>query len=233
MESDSNDAGHRIIRLVFLITIFIAALGAATTASPAGQNRIPSYEEARWLFWNKLYTKGGKTLYCGKSFGSKFEYRKGINIEHVFPMGWVTNALDCGTRKQCRSNSDRFNRIEADLHNLYPSRVDVNDARSAYRFSEVPGERRAFGECDFEADESKRIAEPRPASRGEIARAMFYMKEEYGLIIFRRSGELLKKWHFQDQPSNHEKWRNDRIEQIQGTRNMFVDDPGLAELVEF
>ncbi len=222
MESDSNDAGHRVMRLVFLITIFIAALGAATTASPAGQNRIPNYEEARWLFWNKLYTKGGKTLYCGESFGSKFEYRKGINIEHVFPMGWVTNALDCGTRKQCRSNSDRFNRIEADLHNLYPSRVDVNDARSAYRFGEVPGERRAFGECDFEADESKRIAEPRPASRGEIARAMFYMKEEYGLIIFRRSGELL-----------NEKWRNDRIEQIQGTRNMFVDDPGLAELVEF
>jgi deoxyribonuclease-1 len=199
----------------------------------ADQERIADYEEARLLFWNELYAKGGKTLYCGEPFSARSKHRKGVNIEHVFPMGWVKNELNCGTRKQCRVESARFNRIEADLHNLYPSRVDVNDARSAYRFGDVPGEKRAFGDCDFEADERKRVAEPRPASRGEIARAMFYMKEEYGLTIFKKSGELLVKWHFQDQPSKHEKWRNDRIEQIQGTRNMFVDQPELARLIEF
>lgn len=197
----------------------------------AEQTRTSDYERARWLFWNELYVGGGKTLYCGEPFSAK--HRRGLNIEHVFPMGWVTKELGCGQRKQCRGNSKRFNRIEADLHNLYPSRVDVNDARGSYRFGLLPGERRIFGECDFEFDERRRIVEPRPASRGEIARAMFYMKEAYGLTIFRKSGELLKQWHRQDMPSKHEKWRNDRIEQIQGTRNMFVDDPGLVDLIEF
>ncbi len=148
-------------------------------------------------------------------------------------MGWVTNELDCGTRKQCRKASERFNLIEADLHNLYPSRQDVNDARSAYRFGMLSGESRAFGDCDFEVNEQRRVVEPRPASRGEIARAMFYMKEQYGLTIFRRSGELLRQWHRQDPPGKHERWRNDRIEVIQGTRNMFVDEPELADLIEF
>jgi len=220
-----------IMRAGLISVLLLAAL--MSWISAADQQRIPDYEEARRLFWGEFYTRGGKTLYCGDTFSSKYEHRKGINIEHVFPMGWVKNELGCDTRKQCRASNDRFNRIEADLHNLYPSRVDVNDARSAYRFGDVPGERRAFGDCDFEVDERKRVAEPRPASRGEIARAMFYMKEEYGLTIFRKSGELLLQWHFQDQPSKHEKWRNDRIEEIQGTRNMFVDDPELARLIEF
>ena len=210
-------------------TVVAAIVFVVSACDPAGA--ILDYEEARQYFWNDLYPAGGQTLYCGESFTA--DSHRGLNIEHVFPMGWVKNELGCDTRKQCRASSDRFNRIEADLHNLYPSRVDVNDARSAYRFGEVPGERRAFGDCDFEVDERKRVAEPRPASRGEIARAMFYMKEEYGLTIFRKSGELLLQWHIQDQPSKHERWRNDRIEEIQGTRNMFVDDPELARLIEF
>lgn len=219
-------------RILITVMLVLAAAGSFVWSS-ADQERVPDYEEARRLFWGELYTKGGRTLYCGQNFGAGYEHRKGINIEHVFPMGWVKNELDCGTRKQCRATSERFNRIEADLHNLYPSRVDVNDARSAFRFGEVAGEKRAFGDCDFESDDRKRVAEPRPASRGEIARSMLYMKEEYGLTIFRKSGELLLKWHFQDQPSKREKWRNDRIEQIQGTRNMFIDEPGLARAVEF
>lgn len=200
-------------------------------AATAGQGSIPDYEQARGIFWDELYPKGGKTLYCGDTFSTR--YRGGLNIEHVFPMGWVTNELKCGKRKQCRGNSELFNRIEADLHNLYPARVEINDARSSYRFGVLPGEKRPYGECDFEVDRSRRVVEPRPASRGEIARAMFYMKEEYDLTIFRKSGELLRGWHRQDPPSKHEKWRNDRIESIQGTRNMFIDDPGLADLIDF
>ena len=183
------------------------------------------------MFWNELYAKGGKTLYCGDSFGSR--YRKGLNIEHIFPMSWVTSALNCGKRKQCRASSERFNRIEADLHNLYPTRRDVNDVRGSYRFGILSGEHTVFADCDFEVDRRRRVAEPRPASRGEIARAMFYMKEKYGLTIFRKHGEMLKRWHFQDIPSKHEKWRNDRIEKLQGSRNTFIDNPDLVNLIEF
>lgn len=211
--------------------LFLSTFMLLCAPVTADQQRIPDYEEARALFWGELYPRGGKTLYCGQAFSTK--YRNGLNIEHIFPMSWVTNELKCGKRKQCRANNERFNRIEADLHNLYPSRQDINDVRSSFRFGMLSGEKRVSADCDFEVDEQRRVVEPRPASRGEIARAMFYMKEEYGLTIFRKSGELLKRWHFQDLPSQHEKWRNGQIEKIQGTRNYFIDDPELAELIEF
>ena len=178
-----------------------------------------------------MYNEGGHTLYCGKRLGSG--YNPGVNIEHVFPMAWVTNALKCGRRKNCRETSERFNQIEADLHNLFPARTEVNDARGAMGFGEIPGERRWDGQCDFEVDESRRIVELRPASRGEIARAMFYMQDTYGLVIFDRLGARLKEWHRQDPVNAHERQRNEAIEMLQGTRNKFIDYPELVDAIEF
>ena len=42
--------------------------------------------------------------------------------------------------------------MEADLHNLYPARADVNRARSNYIFGVIEGESREFDSCDFEYD---------------------------------------------------------------------------------
>jgi deoxyribonuclease-1 len=205
-----------------LIAFFLLAVAFSLLAE---QRRIPDYDAARSLFWRSLYNQGGETLYCGEKFGDD---RRGLNIEHVFPMSWVTRELRCGKRNQCRRRSERFNRIEADLHNLFPSRREINDARSSYRFAEIPGEVRRFGSCDFEIDERQRTIEPRPASRGEIARAMFYMRDTYDLPIFRRQTELLLRWHRNDPPSDEERRRNDLIEKIQGTRNIYIDVPETA-----
>ena len=45
------------------------------------------YLETIPVFWKTLYPNGGKGLYCGKNF-KRFDRR--YNIEHVFPMSWVT-----------------------------------------------------------------------------------------------------------------------------------------------
>jgi deoxyribonuclease-1 len=156
--------------------------------------------------------------------------RHGLNVEHVFPMSWVTSALDCGTRRQCRANNELFNRIEADLHNLYPARQEINEERSSYRYAEIRGEARRFGECDFEVNHEQRQAEPRELSRGEIARAMFYMENRYrddGLEIFESQARMLRRWHRDDPPGAVERKRNDLIETLQGNRNPYIDDPGL------
>jgi len=211
--------------------LFVISCTPSDAGSSAGQTRIKDYEEARSLFWRKLYNHGGQTLYCERRFGAG--YNPGINVEHVFPMSWVTNHLKCGRRKQCRETSEEFNRVEADLHNLYPSRSDVNDARGAMRFGEIPGERKWSGGCDFEVDERSRVVEPAPASRGEIARAMFYMQDAYGLVIFRKQGEMLKQWHRQDPVSAHERQRNDAIEKIQGNRNKYIDHPERVDAIRF
>ena len=97
----------------------------------------------------------------------------------------------------------------------------------------VNGERRLFGRCDFELDDQQRLVEPRPAVRGEIARAMFYMQQEYGVKIFRRQAELLRRWHRRDPPDAMERIRNDRIERLQGNRNPFIDRPELVQRLQF
>ena len=187
------------------------------------QTQIDSYQQAIRSFWRELYSTGGKTLYSEQQFGPIKP--KWINIEHVFPMGWVVKALKCRDRRDCRYNSDAFNFIESDLHNLFPSRRDLNMLRASNRFGVIKGEIRAIGSYDFKIDKKKRIIEPAPASQGEIARAMFHMSQAYQLKIFAKQKQTLAYWNTADQPSKEEIRRNDIIEEIQGTRNYFIDNP--------
>jgi len=192
--------------------------------------QIENYQQARAVFWRELYPQG-RTLYCGDEFTASA--RSGFNVEHVFPMSWVTNSLNCGTRNQCRDRSDLFNQIEADLHNLFPTRTETNQARSSFAFAEINGESRPFGQtCDFEVSEGQRLAEPREEVRGDVARAMFYMAyhyKEHGLQLFARQARLLLEWHKSDPPIAIDKSRNDAIQSIQGNRNPFVDNPEQLE----
>jgi len=89
----------------------------------------------------------------------------------------------------------------------------------------VKGEKRHYGVCDFEVDRKRRLVEPRPQVRGDIARAMFYMAETYGFTIFKRQGKLLTRWHKEDPPDANERRRNTAIEDLQGTRNPYIDQP--------
>jgi len=209
---------------------FFALIGVLLTITLSYMNvsAIENYQEAKKVFWKELYPKG-HTLYCRAKISGK--RRKDINVEHVFPMAWVKSSLKCGTRDECRINSRLFNEIEADLHNLYPSLAKLNYERQAYRFGTVKGEERRYGpRCDFEVSKRYRVAEPRAAVRGDIARAMFYMEHRYeSLFLFKKQADILLNWHLKDLPSKEEFWRNDKIEKIQGNRNPFIDNPELIK----
>ena len=96
------------------------------------------------------------------------------------PASWMKKAAGCPgrTREQCRKESQRFNLMEADLHNLWPAIGKVNQLRSNFAFAIIPLEEWDFPGCDFEVESRK--VEPRPAARGEIARSMLYMAHQYG-----------------------------------------------------
>lgn len=208
---------------VRLLALGLLAIGSAW----ADQSAIPDYEAARKLFWTQLHPGGGYTLYCGARFGRdrRSEAGEPVNIEHVYPASWMARELKCGTRAQCRARSPRFNRMEADLHNLYPALQAINDARGARRYGEIAGERWWRPDCDFEVDGAS--VEPRPRARGNIARAMFYMQQEYGLPLYARHAALLRRWAEADPPNPHDRARNDRIERLQGNRNPFLDGAPL------
>jgi deoxyribonuclease-1 len=82
--------------------------------------------------------------------------------------------------------------------------------------------------CDFEHDTSQQVAEPRPAVRGDIARSLLYMEQEYGLPLDPTMRTLLVQWHQEDPPTTEERARNDRIAALQGTRNPLIDQPNLV-----
>jgi deoxyribonuclease-1 len=195
-------------------------LTEAELSEETGQ-RIEDYTTARKVFWKSLYADGGETLYCQLALGTG--YNKGVNIEHVFPMSWVAYSLRCGKRNQCRQDSAQFNRIEADLHNLYPARSDVNKARSNYRYAIISGESRPFAGCDFEFDQRSRMAEPSPQARGKAARAMLYMRDEYDLYLKPKLDSLMQDWDRKYPPDEQEHMRNNRIEALQGNRNPWID----------
>ncbi len=108
---------------------WVSAIALFAVPAFAGQNIIRNYNTARdKFFYKKLYPHGGWTIYCGKRWRTK----RGLNVEHVYPASWMAKHLGCGARRQCRTDSQRFNFMEADLHNLYPSLARINQARSNY-----------------------------------------------------------------------------------------------------
>ena len=209
--------------LGFLLTFLLSS------PTLADQTQVRDYNTARQLVWGRLYTDGGFTFYCGEPF----EDKTGLNVEHVYPASWMAVFLGCGSRKECRKTSERFNRMEADLHNLFPVRAEIKQARSNFRFAMIKDELREFGECNFERDMDSHVVEPRPVTRGNIARAIFYMHKEYGLPIDSRDVDLLKQWNRDDPPNYNEMLRNNVIEELQGTRNRFIDHPRQVEDLKY
>jgi|TARA_B110001454_G_C12515488_1_gene348713 deoxyribonuclease-1 len=119
--------------------------------------------------------------------------------------------------------------MEADMQNLYPAWQDASVARRNTAYGMVDGESWRFDNCDFER--SLKVIEPRPLARGNIARSIFYMHTQYGLPIKKSLVDELKRWNKEDLPSKQEKSRNDRIEDIQGIRNPYIDDPSLIDSI--
>ena len=215
-----NNLGLIWTRLIFLVLILLP-----WELSADDYNHV-----ATDTFWNRLYAGGGWSLYCGYRFDQAGNSPAGfsIGIDHVYETEWMLDYLKCETRSQCYSEKqDEFIVMESDLHNLYPAWTELTVYRYGRQFGEIKGEDWRFDSCDFEWGSG--IVEPRPLSRGNIARAIFYMYTKYNLPVSPGLFETLKDWNRQDPPSEQEQVRNDRIEKIQGTRNPYIDNPDLAD----
>tara|TARA_R100001244_G_scaffold20931_3_gene22250 strand:+ start:9657 stop:10325 length:669 start_codon:yes stop_codon:yes gene_type:complete len=209
----------------------VIALGclAASLNLPAlagGQSQIADAQASEQLFWNELYADGGTSLYCDKSFDSAGGL---LTASPIYSSKQLKSALRCITDRQCTIMNPRYPYLAADLHNFYPALTRVELARRNAQFSDlgdsVPSKFDDIG-CDMKT--SFQLVEPRDAAKGNIARAIFYMHIEYDLPIVGQV-QMYKQWHQIDPPDAEEQARNDKIESLQGTRNRFIDDPGLVE----
>lgn len=127
-----------------------------------------------------------------------------------------------------------------DIHHLRPTDVQVNGARGNLDFdyggSKVSG-------CDG-CLRTANSFEPPDRVKGDVARMLFYMAVRYepgdavdlelneqlnnGSAPYHGKLSVLLEWHEQDPVSDWERQRNDKIQDIQGNRNPFVDHPEWA-----
>ena len=164
---------------------------------------------------------------------------RNLNAEHVWPQSYGTDAGDA----------------RSDGHHLFPARADVNSTRGNRPFGTVtdvqadrwwrrsstqhtpPASPADWTRIDLDGPgvDGDRFA-PRDDRRGEVARAVFYIRAVYpdrldgdALVWFEGQVETLLVWHAADPSSDTERRRSNAVARWQGTPNPFVLDATLAE----
>ena len=191
----------------YVSIISILAYSAAATSS---------YQETiEQKFWGTLYKNGGETYYCNKPFTSKTPL---LSVSHIYSGSGIREHLQCGTNRQCLRDSAQYQTIMSDLQNIVPANAYFEFKRKNSTFG-VLDESVEANECDIR--KRHHIIEPPSKLKGDIARAIFYMRDTYKLPMLGSTNDL-ERWSTADPPSDEELLRNNDIEIIQGTRNPYV-----------
>ncbi len=163
------------------------------------------------------YPKGTCTLLDGSSFDNC-----SFNTEHTWPSSQLVPSHDPTGR--------------GDLHHIFPSWATANNQRGDFPFG-VPT--CTPPNCTWQADGSYRgknangdwVFFVRLATRGDVARAQFYMSVRYQMPIAETVEQVLRQWHADDPVDLKEFTRNNAIEAVQLNRNPFVDRPDFVDLI--
>ncbi|MFZ5949111.1 MAG: endonuclease I family protein [Candidatus Rifleibacteriota bacterium] len=150
-------------------------------------------------------------IYTGKVISANTMPKNDVmNIEHSWPQSKGAKGI-----------------AKSDMHHLFPTDPVANSTRSSLPFGIVdhPSWEEGGSKCDGD------VFQPRPKYRGNIARALFYFSVRYKYRIDSDEEQVLRQWNKDDPVDANERARNDRVEQIQGNRNPFVDHPELADRI--
>jgi deoxyribonuclease-1 len=211
-----------MLRPVTALLTLLALLPALAIAG--GQTRLLDAKDAiQNSFWKELYFAGGEAIWCRTKFvdpGAR------ITADAIYQAPWIKDAVGCTTRDQCEANKD-YQRMTADLHNLYPAEKRVQLDRRNILFDKVSNtDPLPEPSCVYKIFGGQ--MEPNNEIKGDVARAILYMHVEYDLKVPGPINMFID-WNNVDAPSAEEKRRNDMIEKIQGTRNRFIDNYKSAE----
>lgn len=141
--------------------------------------------------------------------------QNGVTAEHTYP----------------QSRFEPYPRnLEAktDLHHLFPLEGRENSRRNNHPFADCGGENKGVMTKGILC---KAGYEPPTKQKGIAARAMFYMAVMYSLPITDAEEIVLRKWNTKYKASRSEIERNQRIIDVQGNTNPFVEHEEWVNLV--
>ena len=146
-----------------------------------------------------------------------------------------------------------------DLHHLRPADRNINSAHSNYGYDsggDFIVDKRDSGDMitiTARVDKTGKSFEPTDPAKGQVARMIFYMAVRYEIgdqekpeympdLTLRDSNDRVKEpwigdlctlllWNNTFLPTAFEKRRNDRVMEIQGNRNPFIDNPLWANSI--
>ncbi len=202
------------------------------------------YNGARDAMYSSIDNKNGNItgVYSGYTITTNNRsdaYNKGINTEHTWPQGLF----------------DSNEPMRGDIHHLFPTRIDVNGARSNYPFAEIPDNQTTTwytnstnqsGIPSSNIDDYSELLggtsfEPREDHKGNAARAIFYFWTIYqdksnvadDASFFTEMKDVLLTWHEADPVDAAEVARSLGAEVAQGNRNPFIHDTTLVRRAYF
>lgn len=209
---------------------------------PCREHRSLGYDQARVKLFGELHLErlsngqyAVEDVYCEKiftdqdfggspTFGPDKKPSSGniINTEHTWPQSRFGGA-DRGLQK-------------ADLHHLFPTDSQMNSTRSSLHFGDVVRDRETL-KCPHNrvgrgARGGEDVFEVPDTQKGNTARAVFYFATRYKLSIDASEEKTLREWDKEDPVDAEEFERNNKIEELQGNRNPFIDFADLVDQID-
>jgi len=191
-----------------------ALYSALKSMMSSKHNKKTSYDETRAMYRYTDCEEGNystiSSFYSGTSLKGSWDSGKTWNREHTWP-----NSKGLGGQD------------ENDIMMLRPTSVSENSSRGNTAYGESSGYYHPNSESDGKYD-----------LRGDCARIVLYVYTRWGntSYMWGNSGvmenmSVLLKWMEADPVDTWEMGRNDAVQSITGTRNVFVDYPEFAWLL--
>ena len=189
---------------------------ALQTLMKSKQTHETSYDETRYQYCYTDCERGGGAISCfytKKAIGPAWDAGKTWNREHTWP----------------NSKGNASGNGENDIMMLRPTDSKTNSGRGNKAYGESGGT--TFYDPDKHLTDGDSV-------RGDCARIVLYVYTRWGNTgsMWGASGvmeslPILLKWMEEDPVDTWEMGRNDAVQAITGTRNVFVDYPEYAWLL--
>ncbi len=200
------------------------------------------YNSARKILLGDMYLKETPSgyavseVYCEKDYvAADFPNGEGPGPDKI-PANAVVNIEHTWPQSRFNSNMPKDEQ-KSDLHHLYPSDSQMNSTRGNFEFGEVDEDIKdlkchtaRFGRVNGATGSP--IFEPPTSHKGRVARALFYFSIKYDLPISRQEEAFLRTWNHDYPVTPEEQERNDRVFELQGSRNPFVDHPEIISKIQ-
>ena len=200
-----------------------------------------TYHDARKFLFGLLYLERSpkgqnfvEGVYCSKKWTSR-DFPKGggigpdripdpkyMNTEHTWPQSRFSKRYEKAHQK-------------SDLHILYPTDSKVNSIRGSFPFAEVESSSKFVcngAKIGSIRSEKQTYFEPPNKHKGNVARAMFYFSTRYNMPISPTQEKFFRVWNESDPVDESERFRNEKIFEIQRVRNPYIDHPELIKMIE-